>query len=391
MSEILAYEPFDQAEFEHRIERARRAMEDNRLDAIVVSSEANLEYLSGMVTQFAWVTPTRPFYFVVPRDGDPIAVIPEIGETNWQDTSWCRNLVTWPSPRPDDEGISILKGLFSGLRRKHGRIGFEIGPESRIGMPVADLWRLKSGIDYEITDCQLLMANLRVIKSPAEIDRIRLMCRIAGDAFADLPRTARIGDPERKIHREFISSLIMKGADAVPYLAIGSGYGGYTSIIMGPTDRVLSEGDVLILDTGSKVGGYYCDYDRNFAFGKPSEEVVRVYEALWLATEEGIAAARPGQTATDLFRAQANVLSSHGYNVGKVGRFGHGLGKIITEFPSNAPGDQTVLQPGMVFTIEPSIDYDGKMMAHEENIVITEDGVELLSPRALREIPVIET
>lgn len=67
---------------------------------------------------------------------------------------------------------------------------------------------------------------------------------------------------------------------------------------------------------------------------------------------------------------------------------GHGLGKIVTEIPSNAPGDQTVLQPGMVLTIEPSVDYDD--MAHEENIVITDDGVELISPRAPREIPVID-
>ncbi|KAA1183075.1 aminopeptidase P family protein [Rhizobium tropici] len=389
MTDARGYEPFDQAEFDHRIERARRAMEENKLDAIVVSSEANLEYLSGMVTQFAWVTPTRPFFFVVPRDGEPTAVIPGIGYTNWQDTSWCQNIITWPSPRPGDEGISILKALFASLRRKHGRIGFEIGPESRIGMPVADLWRLKSEIDFEIADCQMLMANLRVIKSPAEIARIRLMCGIAGRAFAELPRTARIGDSERKIHREFIASLILNGADAVPYLAIGSGRGGYTSIIMGPTDRVLARGDVLILDTGSKVGGYYCDYDRNFAFGNPSDQVVRVHEALWLATEAGIAAARPGKTAADLFYAQANVLSSHGHKVGNVGRFGHGLGKIVTEFPSNAPGDRTFLRPGMVFTIEPSVDYDGKIMAHEENIVITEDGAELLSPRAPREIPVI--
>ncbi|UXN57449.1 aminopeptidase P family protein (plasmid) [Phyllobacterium zundukense] len=65
-----------------------------------------------------------------------------------------------------------------------------------------------------------------------------------------------------------------------------------------------------------------------------------------------------------------NVLSSRGFEVGTVGRFGHGLGKIVTEFPSNAPDDTTILEPGMVFTIEPSADYNGKIMAHEENIVI---------------------
>jgi Xaa-Pro aminopeptidase len=94
ITDNVAFAPFDQREFGRRIERARRAMEEDQLDAIVVSSEANLEYRSGMVTQFAWVTPTRPFFFVVPRDGEPTAVIPEIGHTNWQDTSWCQNIIT---------------------------------------------------------------------------------------------------------------------------------------------------------------------------------------------------------------------------------------------------------------------------------------------------------
>ena len=85
MTNELVLAPFGEAEFEHRIERARRSMQDHRLDAVVVTSEANLEYLSGMVTQFAWVTPTRPFFFVLPRDGEPTAVIPEIAHTNWQD------------------------------------------------------------------------------------------------------------------------------------------------------------------------------------------------------------------------------------------------------------------------------------------------------------------
>lgn len=360
------------------------------LDAIVLTSAANVEYLAGFETQFAWVTPSRPWYFVVPRSGAAIALIPEIGESNWLKTSWCKNILTWPSPRPADEGISLLTVVLNGLPRSFGKVGFEIGPESRLGMPVSDLLRAKSLLSLDIEDCTMLMAGLRSIKSSAEVERVRHICEIAGSAFADIPLTVREGDSEKDIYRRFSASLLLKGADEVPYVAIASGQAGYESIIMPPTDRKVRKGDVLILDTGAKCSGYFCDFDRNFSFGAPSSEVARVHEALWHATEAGINAARPGVTAADIFRAQADVLIARGFDVGNVGRFGHGLGKLITEHPSNAPGDGTLLAPGMVLTIEPSAVFAGRIMAHEENIVITESGAELLTPRANQEIAIIE-
>lgn len=382
--------PFTRNEFESRIERTRAAMSTAEIDAIVLTSEANVEYLSGFETSFAWVTPSRPWYFVVPRVGDAVAIIPEIGLTNWQSTSWCGKIETWPSPRPSDEGISLLTASLGRISRQHGKVGFEIGPESRVGMPVSDLLRAKAALNFEVVDCTMIMAGVRSIKSQAEIDRVRHICQIAGRAFAELPSTARVGDTEKEIYRRFCASLLLKGADKVPYVSIASGKGGYESIIMGPTDRRVQKGDVLILDTGSKYGGYFCDYDRNFSFGQPSSDVSRVHEALWHATEAGINAARPGKAAADVFRAQADVLTSHGFEVGNVGRFGHGLGKVITEHPSNAPGDETVLAPGMVLTIEPSAMFARGIMAHEEDIVVTEGVPEVLSPRASAEIQIIE-
>lgn len=382
--------PFTGEEFAARIERAKAAMTDAGLDAIVLTSAANVEYLSGFETQFAWVTPSRPWYFVVPRTGEAIAIIPEIGDSNWRSTSWCGNIVTWPSPRPADEGISLITNHLNSLARRFGKVGFEIGPESRLGMPVSDLLRARTALALEIEDCTMLMAGLRSIKSPAEVDRIRHICDIAGRAFTEVPATVREGDSEVEIYRRFAASLLLKGADEVPYVAIASGQGGYESIIMPPTGRKVHKGDVLILDTGAKCAGYFCDFDRNFSFGKPSTQVARVYAALWQATEAGIKAALPGRTAADVFRAQADVLVAHGIEVGNVGRFGHGLGKLITEHPSNIPSDKTILAPGMVLTIEPSAMFAGKIMAHEEDIVITEGTAEILTPRASQEIVEID-
>ena len=74
--------PFSRQEFEQRVERVRRLMTKAKLDGLLITSEANLEYLSGFTTQFAWNSPTRPWYFVLPRVGEAQAVIPEIGLTN---------------------------------------------------------------------------------------------------------------------------------------------------------------------------------------------------------------------------------------------------------------------------------------------------------------------
>jgi Xaa-Pro dipeptidase len=384
---------FSRAEFEARVERARALMTEEQLDGVVVCSEPNLEYLSGFTTQFAWNTPTRPWYFVLPRTGDAVAVIPEIGDANWLKTSWCPHLFTWPSPRPENEGIDLLAGVIKGMKRRFGRIGFELGPETRIGTTVVDLLRIREEIaPMEMSDCQPVMRELRIIKSPAEIAYVRRACLIASDGFDRLPSLLHLGDSEREIVRAFGAELLRLGADKAPFIAIGSGRSGYSSVIIGPTSRRIGRGDILNIDTGTRYGGYSSDFNRNFAIGRaPMKQAARLYDILWRATEAGIRAAVPGNTAEGLFFAQAKVLEGEGLQPGNVGRFGHGLGKVLTEYPSNKPGDKTVLRPGMVITIEPSaILGRGKTMVHEEDLVITEARPVLLSRRASRQMPVVE-
>ncbi len=107
--------------------------------------------------------------------------------------------------------------------------------------------------------------------------------------------------------------------------------------------------------------------------------------------EAGIAAARPGATTPDVWHAQTKVLEEGGSLGNHVARLGHGLGLQLTEPPSNMPGDDTALVPGMVITIEPGMEYaPGKMIVHEEDIVIREGGAELLTRRAPRELPIVK-
>ncbi len=367
-------------------------MTRDRLDALLVTAETNVEYLSGFTTQFAWNTPARPWYFLLHRNGRGVAVIPEIGESNWRATSWVDDIRTWPSPRPENEGLDLVADAISRVRRRFGRVGVELGAESRLGYPVADFLRLRRLVrPVAMADGSGLMRELRLVKSKAEVDRIRHICRIASDTFDALPGFFRVGDTESELVRKFQSDILLRGADKTPYTAIGSGRGGYTSIIAGPTERQIVAGDVFLIDTGSRYGGYFCDFDRNYAVGRVGDRVRRIHDILFRATDAGIAAARPGNTAADVFAAQAKVIEDAGITLGNVGRFGHGLGKILTEPPSNKPGDATVLEPGVVLTIEPNALYGkGKVLVHEENIVVTRDEPELLSRRAPREMVVID-
>ena len=185
--------------------------------------------------------------------------------------------------------------------------------------------------------------------------------------------------------------MLFRGADSAPYVLGVSGPGGYDNIIMGPSDRRPQKGDILIIDTGATFDGYFCDFDRNFSFGPPSNKIMQAYRLVYEATEEGIKAARPGKKASDLWRAMAAVLQAGGANVDTLGRMGHGLGMQLTEWPSNKIDDDTILAPGMVMTIEPGIEFEpNRLMVHEENLLITADGYQMLSRRALPEITVIE-
>lgn len=380
---------FAVAEFENRLARAQAAMEAASLDALVVTSPHNVLYFTGFNTQF-WESPTRPWFVIVPRTGPVVAVIPEIGAPGMAIT-WVKDIRTWPAPQPADDGVTLMRDAIAGLDRRHGRVGWEMGREMAIRMPIADFDRLRVLCEgWSFVDGSPALWSVRMVKSEGEIDRIRHACHIACAAFAALPAQLAHGDSEYDAARKIRAELTARGADTVPFAAVCSGRGGYDQIIVGPSERRLSSGDILFIDLGATYDGYSCDFDRNFAFGEPSDAVKHAHDAIWLATEAGIAAARPGATSTDLWRAMAAVLVEAGSQGLNVGRMGHGLGMQLTEPPSNMPGDETTLVPGMVMTIEPGMAFaPGKMLVHEENVVIRDDGCELLTWRAAREMPVI--
>ncbi|MTI17999.1 aminopeptidase P family protein [Rhodobacteraceae bacterium RKSG542] len=380
---------FEVSEFEARTARLQKIMHEKQVDAVMFTTEPNVRYFSGFFTQF-WHSPTRPWFLIVPLEGMPIAVIPEIGATGMVAT-WVEDIRTWPAPRPEDDGISLLAAALNELPKKYGRIGATMGIESYLRMPINNFLKLRDEVSSEFVDVALEVHNLRMVKSPAEIAKTREICRITNKAFDLIPTYAKVGMTEREICKQFRIDMLTAGADECPYIIAGSGPDGYDSIIMGPTDRVLNDGDVLIIDTGAVRDGYFSDFDRNWAFGSASEETLAAYRATYEATTAGFAAAKPGNTTTDIYNAMWSVLEAAGALGNDVGRIGHGLGMELTERPSHTATDNTLLLPGMVLTLEPGMNYaPGKQMVHEENIVITEDGAEWLTERAAPEMIIIK-
>ncbi|MEX0503141.1 M24 family metallopeptidase [Alphaproteobacteria bacterium LSUCC0719] len=380
---------FDVAEFAARTARAQALMAADGIAGLLLMSEPEVRYFTGFNTLF-WQSPTRPWFVFVPPTGKPVAVIPEIGAPLMK-RGWLDDIRTWSAPAPTDDGVSLLVELLSPLARDGAVLGIMKGHETHLRMPLADWERLVAALPgMKIADVTALVQGMRMVKSDAEIAKLRHICAIGSAAFDAVPQFVSEGLPLDSVFREFRRTAIGLGADDAPYLVGGADQGGYADVISPPSSRPLRPGDVLMLDTGCSWDGYYCDFDRNWAIGRADDTARRAYDVLWRATEAGIAAARPGNSCRDLFVAMSEVIAEMDESGGGVGRLGHGLGMQLTEQPSHAMFDSTELSENMVLTIEPSLSYgDGLMMVHEENIVVRAGGAELLTRRAPAVLPVI--
>ncbi|MSO92806.1 MAG: aminopeptidase P family protein [Rhodospirillales bacterium] len=393
--------PIPAEEYKSRVAKMQELLDANRLDAMLVTSEDNYRYLTGFDSP-TWVNLTRPRYCVVPRAGEPFLVVPANAAIICERTApSIADVRTWIAPNPADDGVSIVADGLRSFATKYKRVAAELGAESRMTMPIGDFLRLKDMLaPIEIVDGFKFLLALRMVKSPAEVARIRRIAGIVSDSFDALKGSLRVGQSELEAGQIFKIDMLKRGAHTVPYVCVSSDRGGYRSINVGPCERTFNKGDLLMLDTGSAFEGYYCDFNRNYVFGKPSDELQGFHQLVWDSTEVGLKAVRPGVRMCDVWKAMADYLAANagkGYLRKKQGRLGHGIGLRMCEPPSFSGIDETVIKAGMTLTLEPSIAFpvpgkDGteeRVVVHEENILVTEKGCELLTRRAPRELPVV--
>ena len=377
---------FPKAEFEQRLAKVQSAMAADAIDVLLLTQEHDIRYMTGFMTPF-WQSPTRPWFVVIPKSGLPKAVIPTIGrevmKRCFTDAVHC-----FAAPSNTDDGIMLLGQVIADCAGTSPVLGMMIGAETKLMMPLMDMEVLIEAIGTpELVDATEILRSARMVKSPLEIAKLRHICGLASDVFNAMPEWANIGQSLRSVFSTFKINALNAGIDDVSYLVGNAGQGGYDDIISPPGEDPIQSGDVLMLDTGCLWDGYFCDFDRNYGFGDVSAEAMEAYELLWQATEDAITGLKPGMTSADLFGIMQSRLGSSDDDVG---RYGHGLGIQLTEPPSHIGWDETVLTENMVLTLEPSLSLSGgKMMVHEENILLTAEGAELLSKRAAPQLPII--
>jgi Xaa-Pro dipeptidase len=397
MQQVFPTRGFKKIEFANRVIKVQRVLRECELDALLLSTEADIRYFTGFTTQF-WQSPTRPWFIIIKPEGAPIAVIPSIGVQLMKDC-YIDEIHSWSSPAQDDDGIGLLRKVLHGVcGKKKMHIGMLMGRETSFRAPLSDILKLtetNSNIKcFDVTD---EVQHIRMIKSKPEIEKLRFICQLVSKVFEDLPNWISQGLPLTELFRTFKIKALTNGVDDVPYLVGAAGEGGYFDIIAPPNNRPLKNGDIFMLDTGCVWDGYYSDFDRNFALGYASDEAQKAHHTLIAATEAAAKSIKPGVTTSqDLFHTMNNILypglEKSNVKTDDVGRLGHGVGIQLTEPPSHTSWDTTIIKSGMTITLEPSIIYGAKnfLMVAEENILINDSGIEYLTKPCSRDLKIIK-
>lgn len=387
---------FDKAELTARAGRARDLMEREGLDALLVSGDFsagdNYYYLSGHLPRDFQLNYSRPHVMVLPRDGEPFLYVYGVNRENALATSWVEDVVAYAPPF-DGDGLGRAMAE-RGLGK--ARIGAELGVDQRIAMPLL-AWRAAEEAlpEAEFVDAAAVLWELRSIKSAAEIAYIREADRINGAGLALAFARMKPGDSEVDAARAVGQALIESGAYRPPYAQLllvsqakSEGLG-HAARMLGPLPEfALREGDVLFVDSGVIVSGYWGEFNRMAAIGEPSAEQRRHHDAIREVVRRSIAEALvPGESFRGVIERMASFYRDAGYTEEQFGNYTgppymhlcHGLGLAGSEPPFVRYDSDAVLRPGMALSCEAYLRYGGMTYGSEEDIVITEDGCEVLS------------
>lgn len=379
---------FEAAEYQARVRRAQHALEKYDLSGFLLCDENNYKYFTGHRTQF-FVSRSRPMYVIVPRDYPPIALVAEIESAVIRQSSWLSDVRTWLGFA--DDSLPILVDILRETNMWGGRVGVDYGQEMRLGMPLTTFRRLEeSSGNTSFVDGAPALWEVRTIKSHAEIQCVRASCAASQAGFDIASGRIRPGARERDIHREVMIGMLEGGAEQVDWLPIHSGPGNYAKFSMEPTDRILQRGEMVWIDAGTRVNGYYSDYNRVWAVGDASQSQKEFYEKIWEVTQACVDVVRPGLPIADIVASRDRAFRKIGIveTGSRSGRMGHGSGLDITEPPSVSSMDETILAPGMVIHIEPKILQPFGFFQVEEVVAVTESGHERLCVCAPERLPV---
>jgi Xaa-Pro aminopeptidase len=215
---------------------------------------------------------------------------------------------------------------------------------------------------------------LRAVKGHKELDRLAAAGAAADASFEEIRKVRFAGRPESEIAADLAALLRKHGHSQVDFTVIGSGPNG-ANPHHEMSERVIQEGDMVVLDFGGLKDGYGSDTTRTVHVGEPTDDEREVFEIVRRAQQTAFEAVRPGIACQEIDRAARKVISDAGYGEYFIHRVGHGIGLTTHEPPYMVEGEEHLMQPGMCFSIEPGIYLPDKLGVRIEDIVtVTEDG-----------------
>ena len=373
--------PFTNQERLARIERAKRLMAAEKIDAILMNGGSSPVYFANM----SFGGGERLWALLIPARGEPFIVCPAFEEDRVRevltDSPFSPNIEI----RTFQEDESPFERVAAGLKNR-GIASGRLGIEETVKFVFADSIA-QAAPALKVVSAIPITAGCRMIKDAHEVECLR----IAGEATLAVYKAVYQSLKEGMTQRD-VSALIQAGYDRVGFSGFASlNIGEYTASPHGSrTPQTIREGTILMLDDGCKVEGYTSDITRTFVLGKPTDKMKTVFDIVYRAQQAALAAATPGAPVEAVDAAARRTLTDAGYGPGfkyLTHRVGHGMGMDMHEWPylvkNNMFGwpSNPTLQPGMVFSDEPGIYIKGEFgIRLEDDMHITETGAELLTP-----------
>jgi len=384
------YALFPTQEYLNRVEKARNLMEKQGIDALLLTEKVNVIYFTGLRT-IGWTSKHRPMGVVVPRSKDHpvVIVIPENLYEVSHHCSWVTEISAYGGWRRTDvapDPLTAFQNTCQSICGGKGVIGLELGYGTRVGMTQTDFKDLESRLkEYSLVDASSLLWDLRMIKSPNEIEAIRKVCDATSKGFERGFSAIYPGMSERDLAGIIMSELALQTDELPGFLMVRSGPLKYGMVNVEPFEKTLNPGDIVVTDVGATYKYYWSDFMRMACIGEPSPDQKRIFAGELAAQQAGVDVIKPGIKMHEIFDACYNTLMDHGLkeHVPGMERVGHGVGLDVHEPPSIAKGSSEIVQPGMILTVEPIFwdqpNHTIGNFALEDMVLVTETGHEVLS------------
>lgn len=367
--------PITNDERRGRIEKARRLMAEQKIDALLLTGGTSMLYFSNM----RWGLSERLFALVIPVKGRSFVVTPKFEEDRSMEQveqgplAGDADVMTW------EEDESPYRLIADGLKAR-GISSGRLGAEETVRFVFAD-GVAAAAPSLSVVSGTPVTAGCRMVKDAHELELMRLASEVTLRAYAAAHAALAPGMTQD----DFAGLVAVAHARLGFQGGAGVQVGQYSALPHGSiTPQTIVEGSILLIDGGCSADGYRSDLSRTFVLGRASDRMKKVFEIEQRAQKAALAAARPGVACGEVDAAARKVITDAGFGPDYkyfTHRVGHGIGMDGHEWPYLVRGNTLPLQPGMTFSDEPGIYIPGEFGVRlEDDMIITETGAELMTP-----------